>query len=46
MIDYKVRCLRKSELEDMIALTSTAYNADPETFRRIYERATHSTTSA
>jgi len=37
MIDYKVRCLRKSELEDMIALTSTAYNADPETFRRIYE---------
>ena len=37
MTDYKVRCLRKSELEEMIALTSTAYNADLETFRRIYQ---------
>lgn len=37
MADYKVRCLRRSELEDMIVLTSTAYNADLETFRRIYQ---------
>ena len=37
MTNYKVRCLRRDELEDMITLTSTAYNADAQTFRRIYE---------
>jgi predicted acetyltransferase len=37
MPDYNVRSIREDELEDMLELTSTAYNSSKETFRRIYE---------
>ncbi len=37
MTAYKVRSLRKDELEGMLTLTSRAYNAPVEVFRRIYQ---------
>ncbi len=37
MIDYTVRSLREDELEDMLVLTSTAYNSSVDIFRGIYE---------
>lgn len=37
MPGYTVRQLFPEELEDMLVLTSTAYNSSVETFRRIYE---------
>jgi len=33
-----VRSLRKDELEDMLNLTSTAFNSDIDSFRQMYER--------
>jgi len=37
LIDYSIRSLRRDELEDMLVLTSTAFNSTTDAFRRIYE---------
>ena len=36
-MEYRIRSLHESELEDMIQLTSAAFESTPEAFRRIYE---------
>jgi len=36
-MEYRIRSLHESELEEMIQLTSTAFESTPEAFRRIYE---------